>query len=347
MSNDKSDIQESQKNLRKRRASGEFVRGISKFRNKLDEDKRFPAEAGRYHLFVALNCPWCHRVTMARNILGLQNSISMDVVFPNRTDNNHPEGANLWEFSPNKKSSLTGKAFAECTKETATGKNFSLIKHIYTVEGSNEQSVPILYDKLRKCIVSNESADIIRMLNDYAGKLGSSLDEKIRPQLYPNRKGNSELCDSIDTLNEQIYININNGAYKAGFSSDQKVYIDAFKNYFDMLDKLNCLLAKSQNPFLTGDSFTESDLRLFPTIYRHDPIYYLRMKLNGAKILDYPSLWQWLCRVYALPGVASSSSLEHCKQGYFGRSWNNTIPQGPFKPMSYPQAYQHPELVAD
>ena len=95
MSNDKSDIQESQKNLRKRRASGEFVRGISKFRNKLDEDKRFPAEAGRYHLFVALNCPWCHRVTMARNMLGLQNSISMDVVFPNRTDNNHPEGANL------------------------------------------------------------------------------------------------------------------------------------------------------------------------------------------------------------------------------------------------------------
>ena len=84
---------------------------------------------------------------------------------------------------------------------------------------------------------------------------------------------------------------------------------------------------------------------LFPTLYRHDPVYYLRMKLNGAKILDYPHLWRWLCRVHALPGVAESNSLDHCRQGYFGRSWNKTIPRGPFKPMPYPQAYAHPELA--
>ena len=90
---------------------------------------------------------------------------------------------------------------------------------------------------------------------------------------------------------------------------------------------------------------SEADLRLFPTLYRHDPIYYLRMKLNGAKILDYPKLWRWLCRVYALPGVLQSSSLEHCRQGYFGRSGNTVVPIGPLRPMPYPQAYLHPELA--
>ena len=90
---------------------------------------------------------------------------------------------------------------------------------------------------------------------------------------------------------------------------------------------------------------TEADLRLFPTPYRHDPVYYVRMKLNGARIMDYPHLWRWLCRVYALPGVAASNSLVHCRQGYFGRSWNNVVPLGPLRPMAYPLAYQHPDLA--
>ena len=110
------------------------------------------------------------------------------------------------------------------------------------------------------------------------------------------------------------------------------------------MSELEKKLAVDDRPFLTGANFTEADLRLFPTLYRHDPIYYLRMKLNGAKILDYPHLWRWLCRVYALPGVAESNALTHCKQGYFGRTWNKTIPVGPIKPMPYPSAYQHPEL---
>jgi len=90
---------------------------------------------------------------------------------------------------------------------------------------------------------------------------------------------------------------------------------------------------------------TEADLRLFPTLFRHDPVYYLRMKLNGATILDYPNLWRWLCRVYALDGVAASNSMTHCRQGYFGRPWNNVVPLGPFVPMPYPDAYRHPELA--
>ena len=149
----------------------------------------------------------------------------------------------------------------------------------------------------------------------------------------------------IDTLNEQIYVGINNGAYKAGFSSDQAVYAAAFEQYFDTLGALEKRLAADGRPFLTGDAFTEADLRLFPTLYRHDPVYYVRMKLNGARILDYPNLWRWLCRVYALPGVAQSNSLVHCRQGYFGRSRNNVVPLGPNHPMTYPEAYLHPELA--
>jgi len=116
-------------------------------------------------------------------------------------------------------------------------------------------------------------------------------------------------------------------------------------NYFNTLDVLEKRLASDNRPFLSGNTFTEADLRLFPTIYRHDPVYYIRMKLNGARILDYPHLWRWLCRTYALPGVAASNSLVHCRQGYFGRSWNNVVPLGPRYPMSYPQAYEHPELA--
>ena len=102
----------------------------------------------------------------------------------------------------------------------------------------------------------------------------------------------------IDELNEKVYVTINNGAYKAGFSSNQDIYEAAYKGYFETLSYLEAQLASDSRPFLLGDRFTEADLRLFPTLYRHDPVYYVRMKLNGAKILDYPHLWRWLCRVY-------------------------------------------------
>lgn len=338
-------VEETQTKAAQRRAKGEFVRGVSGFRSILGEDPDFPAESNRYHLFVALNCPWCHRVTLARNILGLQNSITMDVAFPSRTTDDDPIAANRWEFNPQRIATLTGAELPECTAETATGKQFRLAKQIYEAEGSEEASVPILYDKKNKRIVANESAEIIRMLNQQASALGSSLSDEDLPDLYPHGDGNRQLREDIDALNDQIYININNGAYKAGFSSSQEVYAAAFDKYFAMLDELEKRLAAGNLKFLMGDDFTEADLRLFPTLYRHDPVYYVRMKLNGAKILDFPHLWRWLCRVYALPGVASSNSLVHCRQGYFGRSWNNVVPLGPMHPMTYPEAYGHPELV--
>lgn len=333
-------IQEDQTKAQERRARGEFVRGVSGFRHAIG-DPDFPAEPGRYHLFVALNCPWCHRVTLARHVLGLQDSISMDVAFPNRTDETDPAGANLWEFSPNRIASLTGQPLPECTMETGTGLGLRLAKEIYQREGSDEQSVPILYDKIAGRIVNNESAEILRMLDTHAKALRGTDAPDPGIRLVPEDQAT---LTQISDLNERIYVTINNGAYKAGFSSDQSIYAAAFQAYFETLQDLDTLLSDGR-AFLTGDAFTEADLRLFPTLYRHDPVYYLRMKLNGARILDYPHLWRWLCRVYAIEGVAEAGSLLHCRQGYFGRSWNGVVPLGPERPMPYPDAYQHPELA--
>ncbi|MEL6573699.1 MAG: glutathione S-transferase C-terminal domain-containing protein [Pseudomonadota bacterium] len=330
--------QEDQTDAKGRRARGEFVRGVSGFRHAVG-DPKFPAEPGRYHLFVALNCPWCHRATLARAVLGLQDSISLDIAFPNRTGETDPAGPNLWEFAPTRIASLTETPLPECTPETGTGEGLRLAKEVYQREGSNEQSVPILYDKIARRIVNNESAEIIRMLDAHAGALGSTATN--RPQLVPTGKSSATL---VAELNDRIYTTINNGAYKAGFSSDQAVYAKAFGAYFDTLSWLEDLLSDGRL-FLAGDAFTEADLRLFPTLYRHDPVYYVRMKLNGARILDYPHLWRWLCRVYQMEGVADAGSLLHCRQGYFGRSWNGVVPLGPLKPMTYPQAYQNPELA--
>jgi len=339
MTNDTS-TQEDQADAKERRARGEFVRGVSGFRHSIG-DPEFPAETGRYHLFVALNCPWCHRVTLARAALGLERSISMDVAFPNRTGDDDPAGPNLWEFAPDRVASLTGATLPDCTGETGTGAGLRLAKEIYGREGSDEQSVPILYDKMSGRIVSNESAEIIRMFDAHAARLGSTRPD--RPRLVPDDPATRA---AIDEMNARIYTTINNGAYKAGFSSDQAVYAAAFTAYFETLTWLEDLLSDGR-PFLTGSVFTESDLRLFPTLYRHDPVYYLRMKLNGARILDYPHLWRWLCRVYAVEGVAAAGSLLHCRQGYFGRSWNGVVPLGPFHPKPYPEAYLHPELARE
>lgn len=331
--------EEDQTKAAERRARGEFVRGVSGFRHVLG-DLDFPPEPGRYHLFVALNCPWCHRVTLARSVLGLEDSISLDVAFPNRTGEDDPAGPNLWEFAPNRVATLTGAPLAECTGETGTGDGLRLAREVYQREGSDEQSVPILYDKAAGRIVNNESAEIIRMLDAQADALGSKRVD--RPRLRPDE---TALQSQIDALNARIYTTINNGAYKAGFSSDQSVYASAFTAYFDTLAFLEDLLSDGR-PFLTGARFTEADLRLFPTLYRHDPVYYLRMKLNGARILDFPHLWRWLCRVYAMDGVADAGSLVHCRQGYFGRSWNGVVPLGPLMPMPYPEAYLHPNLAS-
>ncbi len=224
--------EEDQSKAKERRARGEFVRGVSGFRHSIG-DANFPPEPGRYHLFVALNCPWCHRVTLARAVLGLQDCITLDVAFPNRTDEADPVGPNLWEFAPDRIASLTAATLPECTLETGTGEGLRLAKEIYQREGSDEQSVPILYDRIAGRIVNNESAEIIRMLDRHAEALGGTAHP---PTLLPD---DPALRDDIDALNERIYVTINNGAYKAGFSSDQAIYAQAYEAYFETLGSVD------------------------------------------------------------------------------------------------------------
>ena len=233
------------------------------------------------------------------------------------------------------------------------GQGFKFVRDVYRYSNITDQtSVPILFDKETQQVVSNESSEIVRMLAQHAAELGgtNALD------LY-----HEDDRQQIDDLNELVYHSINNGAYKAGFSSSQEVYETAYDQYFQTLDELEKQLSES-GPWLCGNRISEADIRLFPTLYRHDPVYFTRMKLNKALLkYDYPSLWAWLCRMYAFPGVAESSRLSHCKQvrapfraptcssplppfahtcmwqGYFGNSWNKTVPKGP---VGYPECYE-------
>lgn len=204
-------------------------------------------------------------MTLARNLLGLQHRTTLDVAFPNRTDDADPEGSNHWQFAPERIASISQAKLPECTQETATRQNFRLLRTIYAKEGSQERPVPVLYDKHGQTIVSNESAEIVRMMNQNAAALGSGLAHEERIDPYPADQG---FRSQIDALNSRIYEAINNGAHKAGFSSDQSACEAAFHKYFNMLEELNALL-QDGHAYLTGEEFAEADLRQNPTLYRH------------------------------------------------------------------------------
>ncbi len=287
---------------RRRRKAGEWVRPRSAHREVITADgsSGFAAEPGRYHLYVALNCPWCHRVVLARELLGLQETISMDVLFYRRD----PERG--WQFRPQEPG---------CTEDTIFGHRF--IRELYERAGSTEKSVPVLYDRRTDTIVNNESAQIVRMLGQAFGAHAT------RPlELYP-----AEHRDEIDRINAWVYTEINNGAYKAGFASSQQAYSSAYDRLFAAFDRLDERLGERR--FLVGDSPTEADLRLFPTIFRFDHVYYTRFGLDHKMVRDYRSLRRWHADMLAWPGVAAASNLEHCRRGYFGRTGNNIVPLGP------------------
>ena len=323
-----------QTNVHQRRQKGEFVRGMSTARNWISsaEGSYFPPEAGRYHLYVAYNCPWCHRVLLTRSILGLEDVITVDVLFPNRSSEVEPLGAGLWKFLPEGQvgANQNYTSFPECTSDRVFDRQY--VKQIYEECGIHDQkSVPILLDKQTKTIVNNESAEIMRMLITEMAQFGK------RPELnlYPDDK-----AEEITKLNDWIYTNISNGSYKAGFSTSQEVYETAYEKYFAALEELDERLSKTK--FLVGDSVTEADVRLFPTLYRHDPIYYLRFKLNQNYLRAYENIWRWMGDMMNLEGmdpVSNANYLAHCKQGYFGRTGNSTIPVGP---PGYPECYKIP-----
>lgn len=317
------------KDADKLRASGAFVRGASAVRSWIGT-KEFPAEPNRYHLYVAFNCPWCHRVVLARALLGLGVSISMDVAFPTRTSEKDAKGRDgLWTFKPDGMLVPNGQTvkFPECTADSIFG--FSTVAEIYDKYDIPQKSLPLLIDKHSMKIVNNESAELLRMFGLYATALGGTPVIDLYPEAYRAE---------IDQVNDWVYHEINNGSYKAGFTSSQAHYEDACRTYFAALGKCDKILANRK--FLVSDDVTEADIRLFPTLFRHDPVYYNRFKLNLAFLTAYPNVFRWMRTMYTeVPGVRTTSGasyLQHCKQGYYGRSGANTIPLGP---PGYPDCY--------
>ncbi|MBE0554807.1 MAG: glutathione S-transferase family protein [Rhodobacteraceae bacterium] len=289
-------------------AKGGFVRQISSFRNWVTPDGApgptgtggFAAEAGRYHLYVALICPWAHRTLIARKLKGLEAAISISVVEPALT----PQG---WRFA-----------------EGADAVNGAGHMHeIYTAADpifTGRATVPVLWDKATGTIVSNESADILQMFNRGFGALASG------PDLRPD-----DLTDQIEALNDFIYPRLNNGVYRAGFATTQVAYDEAVAEVFQALDALEERLSDGRN-WLLGDRFTETDIRAFVTLVRFDVAYHGLFKCNLRRIADYPLLSRYLRRVLALPGVAGTVNLDHIKRGYYSIGKLNPtgiVPAGP------------------
>jgi putative glutathione S-transferase len=303
-----------------RTKDGYFIRPTTQFRNWVTIDGSpgpsgaggFKAEAGRYHLYVALSCPWAHRTVLFRKLKGLENVISMSIVSPDMLEQG-------WTFNVEEGS----------TGDPVNGK--SRLSEIYLMAEprySGRVSVPVLWDKERKTIVNNESAEIIRMLN-------SALDAftNVRTDYYPEA-----LRAEIDRINELTYANINNGVYRAGFATSQAAYEQAFRNLFDALDEIELMLLGRR--YLVGQQITEADWRLFCTLIRFDAVYYSHFKCNWRHIYEYPGLSNYVRDLYQQPGVAETVSLAQIKRHYYGsqRQVNPTgiVPVGPQLDFSAP-----------
>jgi putative glutathione S-transferase len=285
---------------------GGFVRQISSFRNWVTADgsSDFPAEAGRYHLYVALICPWASRALIARAFKGLTDLVSVSVVEPALTDQG-------WRFGD----------YHGADHDTLNGATY--MHELYTradPDFTGRATVPILWDKKTGTIVSNESADIVRMFNSGFGDLASG------PDLYP-----ADLRSEIDALNDAIYATLNNGVYRAGFATTQLAYDEAYADVFATLDSLETRLGDGR-AFLHGDRFTETDIRLFVTAIRFDAAYHGLFKCNKRRFADYPQLSAWLMRVLAIKGVRSTVNIDHIKRGYYSiksLNPNGIVPAGP------------------
>lgn len=292
---------------------GSFRRQVSSFRNWITPDGSpgptgtggFKAEAGRYHLYVALICPWACRTLIARKLKGLDDLISVSVVSPKMTDQS-------WAFG----------GFDGADEDPLNGARY--LHEIYTKADptyTGRATVPVLWDKKTGTIVNNESADIIRMFNSaFEGLTGPTIN------LYPN-----EHTEEIEALNKDIYETLNNGVYKAGFAREQAPYEEAVTGVFKTLDQLEERLADGRH-YLFGDQFTETDIRLFVTLVRFDAAYHGLFKCNIRRLADYPNLSGYTQRVHDLPGVAETVNIMHIKTGYYTIKALNpscVVPLGP------------------
>ncbi|GAB4232383.1 MAG: glutathione S-transferase family protein [Kiloniellaceae bacterium] len=278
-----------------------------------DPAARFPAEAGRYHLYVSYACPFAHRAILYRALLGLENSVPMWVAHPRWSG---PEG---WTFTPD-------PAFPEVTADSENG--FGALWQLYVKaapEFTGKVTVPVLWDSETKTIVSTESADILRMFDlGFAGLRANDTT------FYPAR-----LRDDIDALGGFIRRKINGGVYKAGFAADQRSFDAAVVEFFAALDHLEGLLEDGR-PYLLGKCATEADWLLFPTLVRLDAVYAGALKVNLKGLSDYPKLAAHTQRLYDWPGVAATVKLNHVKRHYYddlGVTNLSLIPPGPKTPF--------------
>ncbi|WP_394131906.1 glutathione S-transferase family protein [Shewanella maritima] len=292
---------------------GKFVRKSSSFRHWITKDGSagpsgdagFKAEANRYHLYVSLACPWAHRTLIYRSLKGLEEMISVSVV-------NSYMAENGWTFAP------ADGVIADPIHQA------QFLHQIYTKADSNYSgrvTVPVLWDKHTQTIVSNESADIIRMFNEAFDDIGASAID-----FYPADKQ-----AQIDELNGYIYPNINNGVYRAGFATTQAAYDEAVAELFDALDNLEQRLANQR--YLTGNTISEADWRLFTTLVRFDAVYVGHFKCNIKRIVDYPNLWDYLKDLYQVPHVAETVNMQHIKAHYYQSHGTinptGVVPKGP------------------
>ena len=289
-------------------SQGKFVRTQSQWRHWVtrdglpgpDGEQGFMAEPGRYHLYVSLACPWAHRTLIMRQLKQLQEVISVSVVHPLMKENG-------WTFAQD----FPG----------AGGDPLYQLDYLYQLylkadpQATTRVTVPVLWDKQRETIVSNESADIMRMLNTAFADCAATT-----PDYYP-----PELRSEIDALNAWIYPQINNGVYQAGFATTQQAYDSAAEAVFDGLDKAEALL--SHQRYLTGGQLTEADIRLWTTLIRFDDVYVTHFKCHRRRISDYPNLYGYLRDIYQLPGIAGTVDLRHICHHYY-RSHTHINPAG-------------------
>lgn len=293
---------------------GRFQRDLSRFRSWVTVDGSagpsgsdgFKAEPNRYHLYVSLACPWAHRTLIFRKLKGLEDMISVSAVHPLMHENG-------WTFEDGP-GVIADPIF-----------NADYMYQIYTAAQSDytgRVTVPVLWDKKNNIIVSNESSEIIRMFNSAFDEVGANKDVNFLPE---------DLRGKIDELNDFIYPNINNGVYKSGFATTQEAYDEAVVDLFKALDTIEARL--ENNRYLTGDSITEADWRLFTTLIRFDPVYVGHFKCNIRRIVDYPNLWGYTRDLYQVPGVAETVNMDHIKSHYYGShdTINPTliVPRGP------------------
>jgi putative glutathione S-transferase len=278
-------------------AAGAFERQESVFREWLAA-----AEPGRYHLYVAAACPWCHRTMIVRGLMGLESAVGISYLDPIRD-------ARGWAF--------TGGRFVD----EIDGMRFLAEAYVATDPASTAHvTAPVLWDRETKRIVNNESSEIIRMFE--TGAFGGTGG----PELYP-----AALAGELDAINERVYETLNDGVYRCGFARTQAAYEAAVRPLFETLDWLDELLGSRR--YLLGDERTEADWRLFPTLVRFDAVYYSHFKCNLRRLVDYPNLWGYTRELYQLPGIAATVELEEIKRHYYvtHRSINPSgiVPLGP------------------